>query len=116
MTTIYVDDSALLEPGAADRLRHLAEAGHELVLVGLEARPPGGTQPWAGYQAALPDEPARGSWFVTADPTTCLDYRAGLRTILVGPRAEAQRPTRCDTTARDLREAVLEILASDAMR
>ena len=116
MTTIYVDGSALREPGAAERLLHLADAGHELVLVGADDRPSGGTVPWAGHHPALPGEPPRGSWFVTADPATCLDFQAGLRTVLVGPRDEGQRPTRCDTTARDLREAVLEILASDAMR
>ena len=116
MTTIYVDGSALLESGAPDRLRHLADAGHELVLVGPDDHPSRGTVPWAGHRAALPGEPARGSWFVTADPATCLDFRPELRTVLVGPRDEGQRPTRCDTTARDLREAVLEILASDAMR
>lgn len=116
MTTTYVDASAVLESGASERLLHLAEAGHELVLVGADDHSPRGTVPWSAHLPSLPSAPARGSWFVTADPATCLDFQAGLRTVLVGPRDEGQRPTRCDMTARDLREAVLEILASDAMR
>lgn len=64
---------------------------------------------------ALPDKPPKGSWFLTADPKTCGDRQPGLRTLLIGPRAATPRPTRCDSTVRDLREAVLEILAADAM-
>ena len=116
MTTIYIDGSAVLESGASERLLHLAEAGHELVLVGKHDRALRKGVPWSGRLPSLPSAPARGSWFVTADPATCLDFQAGLRTVLVGPRDEGQRPTRCDMTARDLREAVLELLASDAMR
>jgi hypothetical protein len=52
---------------------------------------------------------------VTADPATCGDRQAGLLTLLVGPRDDSPRPTRCDVTARDLAAAVLEILARDAM-
>jgi hypothetical protein len=36
--------------------------------------------------------------------------------MLIGPKVDGRRPTRCDTTARDLREAVFEILAADAMQ
>jgi hypothetical protein len=38
-----------------------------------------------------------------------------MRTVLIGPRESGLRPTRCDATARDLRDAVLEVLAADAM-
>jgi hypothetical protein len=117
MTTIYVHASAAAEPGAADRLAHLAEAGHELVLVAPPDARSDGTISWAGRLAALPGAPRRGSWYVTADPATCGGHRAGLRTILVGPRAEGPRASiRCDSTARDVGAAVLEILAADAMR
>ena len=114
MFTIYFDGSSLTEPGSAERLAYLAEAGHELVLVGPADDPAAGLATWAGHLTAVPDEPAGGSWFVTADPETCGDRRSGLRTMLVGPRTD-QRPTRCDGSARDLREAVLGILAADAM-
>lgn len=115
MNTIYLDGSAVLEPGAADRLFHLGDAGHELVLVAPSGHPAAGLVPWVGHLPALPEAPTRGSWFVTADPATCGDRQPGLRTLLVGPRGRSPRPTRCDATARDLRDAVLEILAADAM-
>jgi hypothetical protein len=35
--------------------------------------------------------------------------------MLIGPREDGPRTTRCDATARDVRDAVLEILAADAM-
>jgi hypothetical protein len=115
--TIYVDRSAVLDSDAAGRLSHLIEAGHRLVLVDASGTGPPelAAEVWSDHLAALPAEPPRGSWFVTADPATCGDRQAGLRTMLIGPRAETVRPTRCDSTARDLRDAVLEILSSDAM-
>jgi len=115
MSTIYLEESAALEPDAADRLAHLVESGHDIVLV-ARAAPPAAVEHLAvRLIPALPDSPPRGSWFVTADPGACGDRQAGLRTILIGPRDDVPRPTRCDTTARDLREAVLEILAADTM-
>jgi hypothetical protein len=115
MITIYLDASAASEPGAADRLGHLVDADHELVLVASPGHPAASLMAWAGHVPAMPDEPTPGSWYVTADPDTCGDRQPGLRTILIGPRAGVPRPTRCDATARDLREAVLEILAARAM-
>jgi hypothetical protein len=115
MTTIYIDGSAALQPGASANLSHLPDAGHQLVLVAA-ADPPGlESVAWTDRVAAVPGEPPRGSWYLTADPATCGDRRVGLRTVLIGPRGEGPRPTRCDSTARDLRDAVLEILTADAM-
>jgi hypothetical protein len=117
MTTIYVDGAAATEPGAPDRLAHLADAGHELVLVAGPGHAAGRLRSWASHLTALPDGPHRDSWYVTADPATCAEHRAGLRTVLVGPRADGPRASlRCDSTARDGGAAVLEILAADAMR
>ena len=115
MITIYLDGSAASEPGAADRLAHLLDDDHELVLVAPADHPAARLMDWAGHLPAMPDEPTPGSWYLTADPDTCGDRQAGLRTVLVGPRAGGQRPTRCDATTRDLRGAVLEILAAGAM-
>jgi hypothetical protein len=115
MPTIYVDGSAVGESDAGDRLAHLAEAGHRLVLVAPPEHAAAGLPAWTDRTATLPDQPPRGSWFLTADPATCRDRQPGLRTVLIGPRDNGHRPTRCDTTARDLREAVLDILAADAM-
>lgn len=115
MSTIYLDASAVAASDALERLAHLVEAGHELVLVTSGAHDPD-QHHFPAWIQALPDEPQPGSWFVTADPATCGDRQAGLRTVLIGPRAATPRPTRCDSTARDLRDAVLEILTADAMR
>jgi len=115
MITIYLDASAALEPGAAGQLGHLTEAGHELVLVAPAGHPAGAVAGWAAHLPAMPEVPTRGSWFVTADPGTCGDRQPGLQTLLIGPRDSGRRPTRCDATARDLRDAVLRILAADAM-
>jgi hypothetical protein len=115
MNTIYLDGSAALESGAADRLAHLVDTDHELVLVAGGDHPGARLLAWAGHLAALPERPTPGSWFVTADPATCGDRQPGLRTILIGPRPDGPRPTRCDMTARDLRDAVLKILAAHAM-
>jgi len=115
MATIFVHASALGASDAPERLAHLSEAGHRLVVVGRGRVPGSVAAPKVVTAESLPPDPPRGSWFVTADPSTCGDHRAGLRTLLVGPRLDERRPTRCDGTARDLREAVLDILASDAM-
>ena len=116
MAIIYVDGSAVLERDGPSRLAHLAEAGHAIVLIGAADHPAAGHPVWSERLAAMPADPPRGAWYLTADPATCGDRRAGLRTVLLGPRSREPRPTRCDTTARDLREAVLEVLATDAMR
>jgi hypothetical protein len=113
--TVYLDASAAADPDLADRLGLLAESGHRLVLVGQAGEAVANLSIWADRSDPLPGEPPRGSWYLTADPSTCRDRQPGLRTILIGPRAEGQRPTRCDATARDLRDAILEILASEAM-
>ncbi len=113
--TIFFDASAAADPDVADRLAHLADAGHRLVLIGDRSHPAAGLPAWARVVPTLPDAAPRGSWYLTADPTTCGDRRPGLRTVLIGPRETIPRPTRCDATARDLRDAVLEILTADAM-
>jgi hypothetical protein len=116
MTVIYVDPSASRSPDAADHLRHLVDTGHEVVLIG-DVPDSLGTDLGAAVLATVPDDAARGSWFVTADPTTCGARQPGILTLLVGPRpAPSPRPTpRCDAEARDLASAVLEILGREAM-
>ena len=97
---IYLDGSAALDPDVGERLAHLADAGHRLVLVAPDSHPATALASLSDRTTTLPAQPPRGSWFLTADPATC---------------ENPPRPTRCDSTARDLREAVLEILAADAM-
>jgi hypothetical protein len=68
-------------------------------------------------QAELPAIIPRGSWLLTDDERGCEERRAGLKTILIGPKAgSTRRPTAlCDRRARDLFSAVLEVLALQAM-
>jgi hypothetical protein len=115
MTTIYVDSSAALLPGAPSRLVHLTDAGLAVVLIAAPEDPATAVIDWPGRLGEMPDDPPRGSWFVTADVGTCHDRQAGLSTLLIGPRDDSPRPTRCDMTVRDLGSAVLEILAREAM-
>ncbi len=114
MHTIFVDASVTADPDSDDRLAHLVEAGHRLILVGTSSADRRAEGPWQDRSASLPAQPPRGSWYLTADPATCGDRLPGLRTVLIGPRETGPRPTRCDVTVRDLREAVLEVLAADA--
>jgi hypothetical protein len=116
MATIYVDGSAAILPDAPNRLAHLSDAGHPIVLVAPPDHRAVSLLDWSKHLAEMPPEPPRGSWFVTADPAACGDHQAGLSTLLIGPRDETPRPTRCDLTARDIASAILEILARDAMR
>ena len=115
MHTIYLDSSVAADPDLDTRLGHLVDAGHRLVLVAPKAGPAADDGPWTERRTSVPARPSRGSWYLTADPATCGDRVPGLRTVLIGPRETGPRPTRCDATVRDLREAVLEILAADAM-
>ena len=115
MTTIYVDSSAAMLPDAPSRLAHLTDAGLAVVLIAAAGHPAASVIDWPDQLGEMPDDPPRGSWFVTADVATCHDWQAGLSTLLIGPRDDSPRPTRCDMTVRDLGSAVLEILARDAM-
>lgn len=102
-------------------MRHLRDARHPVVLTGAAG-------PVATVLAALRDAaPAATAelpdlatgWLVSNDPDVCAAARGirGIRTILVGPavpgRGLAYR--RADMEARDLVDAVLAILAAEAM-
>ena len=115
MQLIFVHGSAALDGDSAERLAHLKEAGHGLVLVADVHHPAAERAEWSERLDALPADPPRGSWYITADAAVCGDRRPGLRTMLIGPRETTTRPTRCDVTARDLRDAVLKVLAADVM-
>lgn len=97
---------------AADVRRALAElrdAGFEVIVT-------------AGPVPARPADPiaeaAPSTWLVTDDPRDCAAHRSGLVTILVAPGGVGPGPgevRRCDRRVRNLRGAVLEILAGEAM-
>jgi hypothetical protein len=131
--TVYLDAGALvapvpgddrprrLQPDARAALRHLGDGGHDVVLTGAAGEVGAvlaalrDLAPSA--RATLPVDAA--GWLVTGDPAACAAARdvRGVRTILVGPavtgRGLAHRPA--DVEARGLLDAVLVILASEAM-
>jgi hypothetical protein len=140
MTTVYVDARALVVGGAADpgavrlapdarsAMDHLREAGLEVVLLGgadaiggtgASGRDAGGDEGAPGWTQLpeLPEDP-RG-WMLVGDAAACARGRPcrHLRTILVGPAAPARglASRACDVEARDLTDAALTILASEAM-
>lgn len=117
MTDIYIDPSVASMPDAADHLTHLVDSGHPVTFVGDCPAPVAAALPEAVLLAEMPDRVTQGSWYVSADPAMCGERRAGLQTLLVGPRlAPSPRPgPRCDADARDLASAVLEILRRDVM-
>jgi hypothetical protein len=134
VTRVYVDlevlsiDRGTRRPvgaGAVDltavrSLDHLVDAGHEIVLV---ADPPIAPGAVAGIPdalaeatvAAVPSEPRVAAWYLTSDASRCRGRSARLRTILVGSSQAPGAVHRCDSLARDVRAAVLEILAAEAM-
>ena len=117
MTDIYVDATVATAPNAADHLAHLVDAGQRVIFVGAGADAGVAPIPGAPMLERLPDDPIRGSWFVTTEPARCAERPTGVRSLLIGPRPERSpvQGRRCDTDARDLAAAVLEILAHDAM-
>lgn len=134
MTRVYLDLEILATGGGARRpadvraadvaavrsLDHLVEAGHELVLVADPPIAPGAVAglPEALAEAAVttvPREPGTAAWYLTSDPDRCRGRSARLRTILVGLSPAPGAVHRCDSLARDVRAAVLEILAAEAM-
>ena len=122
MTRIYVDLGVALRDGnlAPDTesvrpLEFLAEAGHEILLVG-EATPPEELSAVArGLVASAPMRPDRRSWYLTEDVERCQGATARLRTVLIGAAPPAGSIHRCDAVARDLQAAAMEILAAEAM-
>jgi hypothetical protein len=125
VSRIYVDLEVLsgghptggsVDTDAVRSLEILEETGHEPVVVtGSGGTDPGALAPLGRHAVAdaplQPDEPA---WYLTVDVDRCRGRSARLRTVLIGsPSASAIH--RCDTVARDLRAAVLEIVAAEAM-
>ena len=112
---------ARLAPRAVKALSYVAEAGHDLVLLGEgpELRLVGESLGPLVHASrpTLPDD-ALG-WLVTSDPALCAGsaLRVGLRTVLVGVATGDVGLARrtWDTEARDLLAAALVILGEDAM-
>ena len=127
MTQVYVDLETLVPGGsggarggveavAVRSLGYLSEAGHEVVLVAdLDAVPETLADVVSSVTPDAPIEPNEAAWYLTTDVERCRGRSARLRTVLVGTAAEPAAIHRCDTLARDVQAAVLELLAAEAM-
>jgi hypothetical protein len=107
---------ATLSPDAAEAVQNLAETGHDVILLTSSPVSLPDSFPSIRQSSRIDPGPA-ASWYLTADPESCGERRAGLRTMLVGPGPATRRATiqRCDVHARDLQAATIEILAREAM-
>jgi hypothetical protein len=128
MTTVFIDAAAIPSGSEASAgvaveesaraLAYLVDAGFGIVLVGsLDDVPLAVRSAFTEVTDEATGDPARTSWFLTGDPARCGRPIPHVRTILIGVATEGPaRPVhRCDRVVRDLRTAVLEVLANDAM-
>jgi hypothetical protein len=105
------------DPEAVKALRYLAEAGVRVVIVTA-----GGSDPSPELRAAavavlkaVPERPEAPAWYLTNDIERCQGSSARLRTVYIGGTPPSGLIRRCDTVARDVQAAAMEILAADAM-
>ena len=131
MTAIYVDPSALflsssadpgapdehVEPGGAAAVRHLVEAGFDVVLLAPEGEPVPDLSPDVRRASQLPEHLDQDAWYLTGEPHPAFGRPRGGTTVLVGPRRQPGRLPlpRFDMEARDMASAAMEILTRDAM-
>jgi len=137
VTRIYVDPEAVTiegggSPESSDKtpddealraLGYLVDAGHEVVVVtpgvqdpSARPEPPAGLWAIAGETVAgVPDGHPGSAWYLTRDVERCRGLSARVRTVLIGAAPASGAIHRCDTVARDVQAAVLEILAAEAM-
>lgn len=125
MTQVYVDAGATAldaEAGAFDSdalrvIRYLVELGHAVALVGDDPTGiPDEFRRLGSVVATVPARPDAPAWYVTTDVERCQGMSARVRTVLVGAAPAPGSVRRCDTVARDLQAAVMEILAAEAMQ
>ena len=124
MTRVYLDPGAAVldtgggvDPATVRSLRHLVDAGHELVLVHGAGAPSSDLAALTrAVVAAVPSKPEVPAWYLTDEVDHCREMTARVRTVLIGGSPPSGGIHRCDSVARDVPAAVMEILASEAMR
>jgi len=122
---IYLDGSLAEIEGAGDRtvdpdaIRALSflAGDHELVIVGAaDEEPPADLRALATETVThVPPLPPEVAWYLTTDVDRCQGTSARLRTVLIGAPPPGGSIHRCNSVARDVQAAVLEILAAEAM-
>ena len=130
MTEVFVDVTAAstdasgsgglvlaADPEAIRALRYLADSGVRVVLVA-----PNGAKPApeladvaAEVLSSAPARPSGPAWYLTNDIDRCGGASARLKTVLIGGVPPSGSVRRCDSVARDVQTAAMEILAALAM-
>jgi 23S rRNA A2030 N6-methylase RlmJ len=114
--TAVIENGGAVDPAALRSLRHLVDAGHELVLVDPPDESAGDLRELAARVVdAVSQMPDGRAWYLTNDVEHCREMTARVRTVLIGASPPPGSIHRCDSVARDLQAAVMEILASEAM-
>lgn len=114
--TAVIETGGTVDPAALRSLRHLVDAGHELVLVDQPSLSSDDLRELAAdLVEVVPPLPDERSWYLTDDVEHCRQMTARVRTVLIGASPPPGSIHRCDSVARDLQAAVMEILASEAM-
>jgi hypothetical protein len=112
-----IENGGAVDPAALRSLRHLVDAGHEVVLVdqaGSASSDELGELATAAV-GAVPQLADERAWYLTDDVEHCREMTARVRTVLIGASPPPGSIHRCDSVARDLPAAIMEILASEAM-
>jgi hypothetical protein len=126
VTHVYVDVSAAsieagsgyaADPEATRALRYLADSGVRVALVTADGIDPVPELRDVAHEIlpAVPNRPPAPAWYLTSDIARCQGSSARLRTVLIGGTPPSGSVRRCDSVARDLQAAAMEILAEDAM-
>jgi hypothetical protein len=113
--TAVIENGGALDAAALRSLRHLVDAGHELVLVDQPGASGNLRDLAASVVEAVSQQPDEHAWYLTDNVEHCREMTARVRTVLIGASPPAGSIHRCDSVARDVQAAVLEILASEAM-
>jgi hypothetical protein len=109
--------AVIADPEAVRALRYLADSGVRVVLVRPDSlAPPDDLRGIADeVLTAVPSRPRAPAWYLTSDISRCRGSSASLRTVLIGGAPPNGSVRRCDSVARDVQAAAMEILAADAM-
>jgi hypothetical protein len=125
VTHVYVDVAAAAVDGstgvsdedAVRALGYLVELGHAVTVVSPDPTViPPEIRELGAVAAVIPSRPDGRAWYLTSNVDNCHGMTARVRTVLVGATPSLGSVRRCDIVARDLRAAVMEILASEALQ
>lgn len=109
--------TAAADPEAVRALRYLGEAGVRVILVAPDALQPATElrDVATDIVRAVPPRTGVPAFYLTSEIARCQGSSARLRTVLIGGTPPVGSVRRCDSVARDVQAAAMEILAAEAM-